>query len=138
MRKLLLAVCVFVLLLSSALAEDALVKEPEALPKKAATRYVPSRIARTVWFLYGAYADCSPWDYSDVRTTKSPEHGAVEIVPGENFAEFAKDSVLAKCSGKKMRGLSVNYKSSGGYLGPDEFDLLVLWPTGRAWEMHFS
>jgi hypothetical protein len=138
MRKFMLAVCVFVLLLSSALAEDALVKEPEALAKKAATRYVPSGIARTVWFLYGAYADCSPWDSIEVRTTKEPEHGTVEIVPGEGFGQFAQNSVSAKCNGKKMRGLNVDYKSSGRYLGPDEFDLLVLWPNGFAWEMHFN
>ena len=52
--------------------------------------------------------------------------------------QFANNSVSAKCNGKKISGVNVNYKSSGGYLGPDEFDLLVLWPQGFAWEMHFN
>jgi DNA invertase Pin-like site-specific DNA recombinase len=50
----------------------------------------------------------------------------------------AKDSVRANCNDKKIRSLNVSYKSFGGYLGPDEFDLLVLWPSGRAWEAHFK
>ena len=57
---------------------------------------------------------------------------------GEGFGQFANTSVAAKCNGKKTSGVNVNYKSSGGYLGPDEFDLLVLWPNGFAWEMHFN
>jgi len=135
MKKFLLALSVFGLLLSSASADEGSVKEPEALLKKVATRYVPSGIARTLWFLYGAHVDCSAWDSIEVRTIKEPEHGTVEIAPGEGFGQFANGS---KCNGKKMSGVNVNYKSSGGYLGPDEFDLLVLWPNGFAWEMHFN
>jgi hypothetical protein len=101
MSKLLLAVCAFGLLLSPASAEEASMNEPEALVKKAATRYVPSGIVRTLWFLHGAYADCSPWDSIEVRTTKEPEHGTVEIVPSEGFGQFANNSVSAKCNGKK-------------------------------------
>jgi hypothetical protein len=133
-KFLLTTVCAFGLLLSVASAEEV----EKELQKLEFTRWVPTGTKRTIWFLYGANPDCSPWDLSEVRTTKSPEHGAVEIVPGETFAQFAKDSVRANCNDKKIRSLNVSYKSFGGYLGPDEFDLLVLWPSGRAWEAHFK
>ena len=131
-KFLLTTVFAFGLLLSVASAPEA------ALVKRNATRYVPSGIQRTLWFLHGANPDCSPIDSIEVRTTKEPEHGAVEIVPGQGFPAFPRDNVRFKCNEKKISGLNVNYKSSDKYVGPDEFDLLVLWPTGRAWEMHFN
>jgi hypothetical protein len=89
--------------------------------------------------VYGANPDCSPLDGDiEVRTAKQPEHGGVEIVAGDRFPNFAKDNVRAKCNAKKLRGVIVNYKSSGGYVGPDGFDLLVLYPTGFAREVRFN
>ena len=43
-----------------------------------------------------------------------------------------------KCNDKKTRGLLINYKSNGGYVGPDAFDILVLYPTGYAREVHYN
>ena len=74
----------------------------------------------------------------DVKTTKEPEHGTVEIVPAENFSTFAKDNVSFKCNARKMSGFNVNYKPSEEYRGPDEFTVLVLWPNGYASEAHFK
>jgi hypothetical protein len=138
MNKFLVTVCALGLLLSFASAEEASVRD-EALAKRNATRFVPSGIKRTLWFLYVLNPDCSPMEGSiEVRTPKEPEHGAVEIVPSEGFPVFPRDNVRFKCNERKIRGVNVDYQSSAGYVGPDEFDLLVLWPTGFAWEMHFN
>jgi hypothetical protein len=102
MSKLLLTVCAFGLLLSFASAEEA----PEGLQKGKLTRFVPSGMNRTIEFLYEAKPDCSAMDESiEVRTTKAPEHGAVEIVPSYNFPNFARDNIRFKCNERKMRGL---------------------------------
>jgi hypothetical protein len=111
----------------------------EGLQKGKLTRFVPSGMNRSIEFLYAAKPDCSPMDDSiEVRTTKAPEHGTVEIVPIENFPNFARDTTRYKCNERKVRGLSVNYKSSEGYVGPDEFDILVLYPGGFGREIHFN
>ena len=148
MSKSLLTVCAFGLLLSAASAQDAeeewkAWKERSVL-KREITRLVPSGKTRPVWFLSGAWAaDCSSWDI-EVRTTRKPEHGTVEIVPHLQIGNFAKESLSAHCNGKKISGLTVNYKSSREYVGPDEFELLVMWPGSsgasdtRHSEIHFK
>jgi hypothetical protein len=148
MSKFLVTACAFGLLLSFASAQEAeeeLKAWKEGLVKREINRNVPSGKMWTVWWLAGANAECSPWIDVEVRTTKKPEHGTVEIVSDERIANFGKESGVAHCNGKKMPGLSVNYNSSGGYTGPDEFDLLVMLPSsgagssrGRDWEMHFN
>ena len=143
MNKLLLTACALGLLLCSASAQEIRQDEREdwqkhGLVKRELTRYIPTGKSRTLWFLVGAQSDCTPWALADVRITKEPEHGTVEFVPTEGTAQFAKDGPSAKCSGKKMRGQSVNYKASNGYSGSDEFELLVMWPTGQASEMRFN
>jgi hypothetical protein len=133
--------CAFGLLLSFALAEEA--NEPDAfvkegLKKSDLTRYVPSGKNRTVWFVYAANPDCSSQGDIDIKTTKEPAHGTIEIVPGEGFVSFQSEHYRTKCGGKKLRGVNVNYKSSGGYVGPDEFDVIALYPKGFGWEVHFN
>jgi hypothetical protein len=137
-----LATTVFALLLSVASAEEA-VKEPDAfvregLRKSDVTRYVPSGKSRTLWFVYAANPDCSSQGLIEIRTTKEPAHGTVEVVPGEGFVSFESESMRARCGLKKLRGLSVNYKSSAGYVGSDEFDVMALYPNGFALEVHFN
>jgi hypothetical protein len=111
----------------------------EGLQKGKLSRFVPSGMNRTIEFLYLTKPDCSPMDDSiEVRTTKAPEHGAVEVVPTEDFPNYARDATRYKCNERKVRGLKVNYKSSEGYVGPDEFDLLILYPGGFGREIHFN
>ena len=62
MSRFLVTVCAFGLLLSFASAEEASVNESfvrEGLKKTDLTRYVPSGISRTIWFVYAANPDCS-------------------------------------------------------------------------------
>ena len=97
MSKFLLTVCAFGLLLSSASAQETLTDTEllrrDGLVKKHLQRFVPSGKSRMVGFFTGAHADCSVWELKamDVQTTNAPEHGTVEIVPGESFMTFAKD-----------------------------------------------
>src|SRR5262249_16036912 len=144
MRKFLLTVSALGLLLSSASAQVSLTDTElwrrDGLVKKDVPRFVPNGKSRMVGFFTGANADCSAWDLKamDVQTTKAPEHRTVEIVSGESFMTFAKDGVAAHCSGKKYRGTAVNYKSSAGFTGLDEFEVLVMSPHGWATEVHFK
>jgi hypothetical protein len=41
-------------------------------------------------------------------------------------------AALAAC------GVQVNYKSAEKYVGSDELELLVLFPTGTAWEVRYN
>ncbi len=59
-------------------------------------------------------------------------------MPGESFTTFAKDGLASHCSGKKYRGMAVNYKSSSGFTGIDEFEVFVMSPNGWASEVHFK
>jgi hypothetical protein len=38
----------------------------------------------------------------------------------------------------KVRGMQINYKSAEKYVGSDELELLVLFPNGFAWEVHYN
>ena len=142
MSRFLVTVCAFGLLLSFASAEEASVNEQsfvrDGLRKTDLTRYVPSGKSRTIWFVYAANPDCSSQGDIEMRTTKEPAHGAIEVVPGEGFVTFETESYRKNCGGKKLRGLNVNYKSSGGYVGPEQVVILALFPRGYAWEANFD
>ena len=64
-----------------------------------------------------------------------PYQSPCSLLPNGDSAPLAGET---KCgNGKKIRGQTVSYKSSGGYTGPDAFDLLVPYSSGTAREMHF-
>ena len=132
MSKFLITVCAFGLLLSSASAQQWTDEERAAgLKRNELTRHVPSGQRRELQLLTFLNPDCSVMDGMEIRKTKEPEHGTLELVPGEYFASYAKDSVLAKCNGKKVHAVAVVYKSAEGYKGPDAFERY-------AQEVHFN
>jgi hypothetical protein len=65
------------------------------------------------------------------RRCSQPEHGTVEITCNQEHVRY-------KCNDHKVRGVQVNYKSAEKYVGDDALDLLVLFPTGFAWEVHLD
>jgi len=65
-------------------------------------------------------------------------YGTLEFVSGERFPNYAKTNVRFKCNEKKTRGVLINYKSAGGYIGSDKFEILVLYPTGYAREVTYN
>jgi hypothetical protein len=145
MRKLLVTVCAIGLLLSSALAQEETSKEEQArkemlegLRRTEATRHVPSGTNRILWFAATLNPDCSSAGDTEIRVTKQPGHGMVEIRAGEGFVYYARDAIRFKCNTKKVRGLNVNYKSSTGYRGADDFEIHTLSPNGFLWEMRFN
>jgi TonB family protein len=110
----------------------------DGLRKREHTRYSPSGESRTVWFVHGANPDCSPWGPIEIKMTKKPEQGTVEIVPAKGFPNFTTDNIRFKCNALKAAGFNVNYKSSKGYTGADDFTIFVIWPNGYADEVLYK
>jgi hypothetical protein len=129
MKNLLLTVVGFGVLLSSAFAEEQ--PRQEGLEKK--------QFTRVVGFYTALNPDCTAQQGNfTVRVTKKPEHGSVETIDTMNFPSYSKENIRAKCNQHKVKGIQVNYKSEDKYLGKDELELLVLFPTGYAWEVHYD
>ncbi|UEM11940.1 hypothetical protein J4G43_047125 [Bradyrhizobium barranii subsp. barranii] len=70
-----------------------------------------------------------------VRTVEAPEHGAFETGTCGGFPTYKPDSKFAKCNDKQMSGTSLFYKSSDGYVGPDSFKVLIIYPNLLAYKM---
>jgi len=65
-------------------------------------------------------------------------YGTVETVTSTNFPNYPKENIRSKCNDHKVRVMQVNYQSAEKYVGSDELELLVLFPGGFAWEVHFD
>jgi hypothetical protein len=116
---------------SSAFAE-------ETLEKKQFTRVVASETNQRIGFFYAVNPDCSASGNVNVRMTKKPEHGTVEITPTSHFPNYPNEAIRFKCNQHRVKGMQINYKSAEKYVGDDAFDLLVLFPAGTAWEVHYD
>jgi hypothetical protein len=131
MKNLLLTVLTFGLLSSSAFAQ-------EALEQKQFTRVVASGAKQRIGFFHAVHPDCTASGDVNIRVTKQPEHGSVETTTATLFPGYPKENIRSKCNDHKVRGVQVNYKSAEKYVGNDEFDLLILFPAGFAWEVHYD
>jgi hypothetical protein len=132
MKNLLLTVLAFGLLSSSAFAQR------EGLEKKQFTRVVASGKKVQIGFYTSLHTDCTSRGNADVRVTKQPEHGTIEIAPATSFPSYPKEHVRYNCNQHKVKGVEVYYKSAEKYVGDDAFDLLSLFPNGFAWEVHYD
>jgi hypothetical protein len=130
MKSLLLTVLAFGLS-SSAFAQ-------EGLQKKQFTRVVASGAKQGIGFYTSLNPDCTAIRDVNIRVTKQPEHGSTETTTAINFPGYPKESSHYKCNDHKVRGMQVNYKSAEKYVGNDELELLVLFPNGFAWEVHYD
>ena len=148
MSKFLLAVCVFGLLFSSAFAQD---KSSEQLREERArifgiegqdsqtfNRVIASGAKQRIGFYVSLNPDCTATGDVTVRVTKQPEHGTVDTVATTGYANYSKENIRSKCNQHKVKGMLVNYKAAEKYTGNDEFDLLILFPGGYAWEHHYD
>jgi hypothetical protein len=136
MKNLVLTVLAFGLLLSSAFAEEQ--PQQEGLQQKQFTRVIASGAKARVGFFYALNPDCTASGDVNIRVTKQPEHGSTETASAINYPNFPKENIRSKCNDHKVRGMQVNYKAAEKYVGKDEVDLLVLFPTGFAWEVHYD
>jgi hypothetical protein len=131
MKNLLLTLLAFGLVSSSTLGQ-------EGLDKKQFTRVVASGKKERLGFFTSLHPDCTSRGDADIRVTKQPEHAAIEIAPTISFPTYRKEDVRYNCNQHKVKGVQVNYKSAEKYVGDDAFDLLVLFPGGFAWEVHYD
>jgi hypothetical protein len=147
MSKFLLTVCTFGLLLSSAFAQE---KSPEQYREEqfhifgiegqgsqTFTRVIASGAKQQIGFYVALNPDCSARGEINVRVTKQAEHGTVETVATSDYPHFPKENIRSRCNQHKVKGTLVNYKAEK-YTGNDQFDLLILYPGGFAWELHFD
>jgi hypothetical protein len=148
MSKFLLTVCAIGLILSPAFAEE---KSPEqyreeqshifgieGMETQTFNRVVASGAKQRINFYAALNPDCSATGDINVRVTKQPEHGTVETVAATDYTHFPKENIRSKCNQHKVKGVQVNYKAAEKYSGKDEFDLLILYPKGFAWEHHYD
>ena len=110
----------------------------EGLETKQLTRVVPSGTNQRIGFFHAVHPDCTASGNVDIRVTKQPEHGTVETTTTTLFPNYPKENIRSKCNQHKVKGVQVNYKSAAKYVGDDAFDLLVLFPSGFAWEVHYD
>ena len=127
MTKFLLTVFVFGLFSSFAFAEE---KSPEQLQEERSdieglesqtlTRVVfASGAKHRIGFYVDLNPDCSAVGDVNVRVTKQPEHGTVEITAATNFPNYGKENIRYKCNQQKVKGMQVSYKSAEKYVGHD-------------------
>jgi hypothetical protein len=150
MKKLALSVCVFGLLLSSALAQD---KSPERLREEEVkatmwthdgihqekyTKVVVAGTKQRIGFFHFLNPDCSARSDINIRVTKEPEHGAIDTASVTDFAHYRKDNLRYKCNQQRVRGTEVKYKPAEKYVGSDEVELTVIFGEGFAWEVHYD
>ena len=146
MSKFLLTVCAFGLLLSSAFAEE---KSREQLREERShifgvegqesqtfTRVIASGAKQRLDFYAAVNPDCTATGDVNVRITK--QHGTVETTTSTDYTHFPKENIRFKCNEHKVRGIQVNHKSAEKYVGDDKLDLLVLFPGGTGWEVHYD
>lgn len=139
MRKFLTATAVLGLLVSPAAARDWTKEESAAgLQKYENTRFVPSGVERMLGFLYALKPDCSALGPVVVRKTTEPIHGTIEVVQSEGTSTYKPDSKYFKCNDNPVPGVVINYKSADDYVGPDNFRVLVLYPSGLAHEVIYK
>jgi hypothetical protein len=109
----------------------------EGLDKKQFTRVVASGTNQRIGFYTWLNPDCTAGNVN-IRVTKQPEHGSTEITTAINFPGYPKEHSRSKCNDHEVRGVQVNYKSAEKYVGDDALDLLVFFPSGFAWEVHYD
>jgi hypothetical protein len=137
--RMVLPACALALLTSVAFADDWTKEETEAgLKKIETTRHVPSGKQRALTFLAYLNPDCTVVDGMDIKKTKEPEHGMVEVIADDGFVSYVAGSIRAKCNEKKVKGLTLTYKSALQYKGPDSFEVLELTPSGFARQTTFK
>jgi hypothetical protein len=107
------------------------------LRKMELTRYAPSGIKQRVSFTFSVNLDCTAIGNVVIRTLDGPQHGTIQFETGEEFANF-NDGKYAKCNDKKIPGILIYYQSNDGYIGPDVFKILVIQPTGLAFESNIK
>ena len=102
------------------------------------TRVVPSGANQSIGFYTSLNPDCTSRGTVDIRITKQPKHGALNIAAATGFPNYPKENIRYKCNQHRVKGMQINYKSVVKYSGDDALELLVLFPNGFAWEVQYD
>jgi hypothetical protein len=100
------------------------------LERKQFTRVVASGTNQRIGFFHALNPDCTNSGDVNIRITKEPEHGAAKVTTASNFPGYSKESSRFKCNQHKIKGMQIDYKSEGKYVGDDALELLVFFPAG--------
>ena len=73
--------------------------------------------------------DCSPRTMPNVKLVQAPEHGSVEFVKENIFANY-KNAPQSRCNSRKSPGVSEYYTSKSGYSGKDMYKVRVSYGEG--------
>jgi len=79
--------------------------------------------------------DCTPTEGAEVKITKDPEHGSLDISKGLDFPYYPKENPRSKCNEKKTPRFLITYKPENGYSGVDSFEYVSLAADGFAQEI---
>jgi hypothetical protein len=107
-------------------------------PPATLTPTVVADKASQIKFIYSLNPDCSNADEADTRITKNPQHGKVEITPGEGFPNFPESDIRHACNTKKVPGHRVMYTPEAGYTGKDTMQMEFIYPLGGDWFENYS
>ena len=110
----------------------------EGLENQTISRVIASGAKLRIGFFTSLTPDYSSNGDVIVRVTKQPEHGTVETLVKTDYAYYPKENIRNRCNQHKVKGTQVSYKGAEKYTGNDDFELLVLYPTGIASEYHFD
>ena len=110
----------------------------QSVPAFPRHRVALSGTNQRIGFYTALNPDCTASGNVNIRVTKQPEHGTVETTPAINFPTYPKENIRSKCNEHKVKGILLNYKSAEKYTGDDTVELLVLFPDGFAWQVHYD
>ncbi len=102
----------------------------QSLPPLDLHPVVPTGIKRQLAFLAALNANCTSMGDIDVRLTKKPEHGEVEIENGLGYTNFPRINQRYGCNVRLVPGVRINYTSTDGFTGKDRFSIEIFEPGG--------
>ena len=102
----------------------------QSLPPLDLHPVVPTGIKRQLAFLAALNANCTSMGDIDVRLTKKPEHGEVEIENGLGYTNYPLINQRYRCNVRLVPGVRISYTSTDGFTGKDRFSIEVFEPGG--------
>ena len=95
--------------------------------------FTPTAVAgkqSRIGFFYAINPDCTTRGEIERRVLKMPEHGDLEIAPGDSYPFTAEKNQWYHCNERAVPGLLILYKPEQGYAGKDHFDIEFIGPLG--------
>jgi hypothetical protein len=91
---------------------------------------VPAGVARQLSFVAAVNEDCSSLGDTEVRVTRRPEHGAVDVRSAPGHTGFPDSNPRHACNTRTVPGQQVWYTPAAAIFGNDRVDLETIYPNG--------